>query len=164
MNKNFVEEKATEKKVVKHRNVEECRIDRAGKKIVLTRKFAKEAERFGSKACKKLIDAQAKFPQFAIETRTAKKREDIKGLTIPFMENHIVVLFGEDSTEYKSFLSQRKLSKAYKNPYMFMRNWFVKNFPNWKNYVTSSEEEQEECTATLQNAADVETTDNDVVA
>lgn len=164
MNKNFVEKKATEKKVVKQRNVEECRIDRVEKKIILTRRFAKEAESFGSDACEKLMDAQAKFPTYSIELRTAKKREDIKGLTIPFMENHIAVRFGEDSTEYKSFLSQRELANAYKNPYIFVRNWFIRNFPDWKDHSASSKDDQKNSTAASQNASDVETTDNDVVA
>ena len=54
------------------------------------------------------------------------------------MEEHITLLHEADLPTYTQ---QKRLSKAYKNPYMYMRKWFVETYPNWADYVVQNTEE-----------------------
>ena len=45
------------------------------------------------------------------------------------MEEHITLLHEADLPTYTQ---QKRLSKAYKNPYMYMRKWFVETYPKPK--------------------------------
>lgn len=125
----------------KTRNTIECKVIHKDNTIVLTKRFATAASKPGTKEFKELAKTRQMFPTYEVVARTASpsaKRVSMKGLSYDFMEEHITLLHEADLPTYTQ---QKRLSKAYKNPYMYMRKWFVETYPNWADYVVQNTEE-----------------------
>jgi len=123
------------------RNTIECKVIHKDNTIVLTKRFATAASKPGTKEFKELAKTRQMFPTYEVVARTASPsatRVSMKGLSYGFMEEHITLLHKADLPTYTQ---QKRLSKAYKNPYMYMRKWFVETYPNWADYVVQNTEE-----------------------
>ena len=112
----------------------EYRINHENSTISCGKTFMKKAGVYGSAEYNVLVGLKQDFPDYRIITvvpARAEERMSMRGLTCEFMEHHIARLYGEDSVAYKTFREQLAYSEAYKNPYMYMRKWFVENYPDW---------------------------------
>lgn len=126
-----------------HRNTVDCRVDHLNGKIVMTRKFASAANIFGTPEYKHFCAIRRDNPAYEVSVRKNKQPSDrvsFKGLNYPLMEKHIRVRFTEESPEYKEYQRQKNLSEAYKNPFMYMREWFRKTYPDWNQYPETASE------------------------
>lgn len=126
------EEKKEEKKTKKKRNVEHCKLVHEDDCIIITKDFAKRANNPSSPEFKKLAMLRREFPTYSVVARTAESsstRPSMKGLTEKFMEKHIQTLYPNDMAEYNR---QKEISKALKCSHMYMRNWFDKKYPDWR--------------------------------
>jgi transcriptional regulator of heat shock response len=124
----------------KTRHTVECKIDHMNRAIILTRRFATAASVYGTKEFSELMKIRQAFPDFEVQTRTAKRTANTnsaKGLTMAFMENHVKILHEEDFAEFES---KKLFSRAYTNPYNYMKNWFTKKYPNWNSNELSQKE------------------------
>ena len=72
------------------------RINHRAQTIELTKAFAKDAERFGSKSYKELNEARHEFPTYDIAILRQKAKDSHKGLTLKKMKN----FFDNHSEEY----------------------------------------------------------------
>lgn len=128
------EKKPEEKKTKKHRHVEHCKLVHEDDCIIITKDFAKRANNPSSPEFKKLAMLRREFPTYSVVARTAESsttRPSMKGLTKDFMEKHIQTLHPNDMDEYNK---QKTISEALKSPHMYMRNWFDKKYPDWREH------------------------------
>ena len=112
----------------------ESLIDTENNAIVCGKTFMKNASRYGTPEYNAFVGMKRDFPSYkvvVVEPKKAEAKMSTKGLTREFMEIHIATIFGTDSAEYMAFTNQMELSNAYRNPYMYMRRWFVKAYPDW---------------------------------
>mgnify|MGYP007111735976 CR=1 FL=1 len=65
------------------------RINHKAQTIELTKAFAKDAERFGSKSYKELNEARHEFPTYDIAILRQKAKDSHKGLGLDFMKKYI---------------------------------------------------------------------------
>ena len=130
--KNDEKKQEEQKKTKKHRHVEHCKLVHEDDCIIITKDFAKRANDPSSPEFKKLAMLRREFPTYSVVARTAESsstRPSMKGLTAEFMERHIRLLHSADMAEYNK---QKKISEAFKCPHMYMRNWFDKKYPDWR--------------------------------
>ena len=123
-----------QKKTKKHRHVEHCKLVHEDDCIIITKDFAKRANNPSSPEFKKLAMLRREFPTYSVVARTAESsstRPSMKGLTKDFMEKHIQTLYPNDMDEYNQ---QKNISEAFKSPHMYMRNWFDKKYPDWREH------------------------------
>ena len=128
------ENKDEQKKTKKHRHVEHCKLVHEDDCIIITKDFAKRANNPSSPEFKKLAMLRREFPTYSVVARTAESsstRPSMKGLTKDFMEKHIQTLYPNDMDEYNQ---QKNISEAFKSPHMYMRNWFDKKYPDWREH------------------------------
>ena len=109
-------------------------IDFPNRTFYFGKKFMKLAQQYGTKEYNTFLGMIRDLPDFKIVVREPKKSEtrmSTKGLTREFMELHIRTMKGEGSEEYKEFKNQLAYSEGQINPYMYLRKWFLDNYPNW---------------------------------
>lgn len=126
----------------RRRHIEECKIDHIQQRIVLTKRFAIAANHYGTPEFKCLAEIRRNFPDYDVQARTNRKRSGktiTKGLTQQTMKRYITALFGEASPQYKAYQKQLTISTAYVSPYMYMRKWFLNQYPNWQDGLTETD-------------------------
>ena len=116
----------------------ECRIDPIQNKIIVSKRFLKAAGMMNSSEYKILQQARLENPGFAVVPREIKKPETkntYRNLSFKNMELHIRERFGETSQEMKAFLRVVELSKVQQGPYAYVKSWFLKNYPDYRDYT-----------------------------
>ena len=117
-------------------------IDFVEGKIIVMKRFLKDASVIGSTAYTELTQVRKDYADFTIEIRQIAKKENKQTygkLTYDFMRDYI--LTKEDSkvvlAEYESI---RKLAKFQNAQYVFVKNWFLKKY---KSDFTKKETEDQ---------------------
>ena len=114
------------------------KINHKNQTIEMSKKFAKAAEKFGSKEYKQLREARSDYPDFKVVTVSRKasgQKESYKGLTYSYMENYIKNHDDEKKSIMAEYEMLRGLSaeaqEALAEPcsYIEMKAWFMKKFP-----------------------------------
>ena len=105
-------------------------IDFVEGKIIVMKRFLKDASVIGSTAYTELTQVRKDYADFTIEIRQIAKKENKQTygkLTYDFMRDYI--LTKEDSkvvlAEYENI---RKLAKFQNAQYVFVKNWFLKKY------------------------------------
>ena len=109
-------------------------IDIFNRTIFFGSQFLKKAKIYNSAEYHIFLGLTRDLPDFKIVVREPKKSEtrmSVKGLNREFMERHIRTMKGESSDEYTEFKNQLAYSEGQINPYMYLRKWFLENYPNW---------------------------------
>lgn len=109
-------------------------IDHVNRTLYFGKKFMKLAKQYGTQEYNTFLGLIRDMPNYKIVIREPKKSEtrmSTKGLTREFMELHIRTMKGEGSKEYEDFKHQLAYSEGQINPYMYLRKWFLENYPNW---------------------------------
>ena len=114
------------------------KINHKNQTIEMSKKFAKAAEKFGSKEYKQLREARSDYPDFKVVTVSRKasgQKESYKGLTYSYMENYIK----NHDDEKKSIMAEYEMLRgmsaetqevlAETCSYIEMKAWFLKKFP-----------------------------------
>ena len=130
-------------RIMKNIKMNECKVNHEENTIFVGKSFMTKASQYGTDEYKILLNVKHDFPDYKVNIIGPKKAVDkmsTKGLTREFMEHHIVKRYGAESEQHKEFKKQKDLSEAYINPYMYMRKWFVKKYPDWDG----KEEERQE--------------------
>ena len=113
----------------RNNNVE---IDHENNIAIVTKSFLKESETIGSPAYEELVELRKKHPGLKVNVRTIAKREDkisYEGLDYKYMEEFIKAQEGDNAaTALEEFEKTKELSRAYRAPYLFVRNWFLKKY------------------------------------
>ncbi len=108
-------------------------IDFAKGTITMNYKFQKAAQDFGSPEYKRLKALIADFPEFTVVVSAGKKitsTRPTKRLTYENMEKYIGTYENADALLAK-FESVKEKSAPIASPYKYVRDWFVKQFPDY---------------------------------
>lgn len=104
------------------------RINAAKREIVITKAFAKEAEKFRSDAYNELRDAKLENPTYKVVVNKASKRDSMKGLTFKFMEQYVEKNGTEAQLdEYKTMTKNEDGIQSMS--YGEVKGWFLAYFP-----------------------------------
>lgn len=109
------------------------RIDFVKKTITLNYKFQKAAQDYGSEEYNRLKDLIRDLPGFTVVVSAGKKitsTRPTKRLTYENMEKYIGTYENADALLAK-FESVKDASSPLASPYKYVRDWFVKQFPNY---------------------------------
>ena len=105
--------------------------------ITLTKKFAEEANQYGTEAYNLLMDVRAKG--FHIEVRKAAPRKSCP-TRITFKKMEIILSCMDYADERLAQLhAVMDAGKGQKNQYEYVRRWFLKNYPNFAEIPTLNE-------------------------
>ena len=120
---------ATEKKIAG------CKIDFTTETIVMNYKFAAAAKEYGTPEYKLLKNILADFPNMKTVVKAGReivKARPNKRLTYINMEKHITA-HDNAADLLDVFKTVKGLSKSVASPYKYVYDWFVKQFPSYKN-------------------------------
>lgn len=102
-------------------------IDYVEGKIIVSKKFLKEASNVGTIAYSELVQIRKDYPDFTIEPRQIAKRENkmtYGKLTYEFMREYIETKADKDQVLVE-FEQVQKLAKFQNAQYVFVKKWFL---------------------------------------
>ena len=124
--------------------------------VTLSASFLRKASTLGTKEYQEMLQLRHDLPGFQfqkaeVEKKTASK---YKNLTYKHMREYIAASIA-DEAEAKAMLGQMKkveaLSKVQTNPYKYVHDWFIKQFPECNRVQLQKNSEEE--TATQKTAS-----------
>lgn len=135
--------------------------------IEMSKAEAKEAGRLNSEAFAELNALRAAYPGFRIAVKSpAKSRDNMKGLTVEYMEKYIKIHDDEDGSILMEFYTLRGLDENGKKidfapvaPYGTLKQWFLTYYPEVgkmndtvNEILTKAQKKREEAMAAKQAA------------
>lgn len=109
-----------------------CRVDFMKKQIVITKRFYRESQVFGTEAFEMMLMLQAKLPNFKIMIR-----KTVKCVNTPYMPSYSLMedIIMRSSIEYpiveeglKEFGEIRDLARLTGKGYRMVRKWFLEKY------------------------------------
>ena len=120
------------------------RINHRAQTIELTKAFAKDAERFGSKSYKELNEARHEFPTYDIAILRQKAKDSHKGLGLDYMKKYIDE--HDENGKVKEIFDKCTTTKngklALEDGIAFwdLRDWFFVQYPETKDRKALAEQ------------------------
>ena len=102
-------------------------IDYIEEKIIVSKKFLKEARTINTAAYIELVNVRKNYPEFRIEIRQINKKENkmtYSELPYKFMRKYIETKDNADNV-LKEFEKIQQLSKFQNASYAFVKKWFL---------------------------------------
>lgn len=118
------------------------KLDLAKRTLTITKDFEKKLNDIGSDEYNLVKQIQHDFPNIVIvkKKRTASPKAKVnKNLTYENMRKFILTYDNHDQL-LDDFETVKSLSAPQKNPYLFVKNWFLKQFPDYQKMPKISEE------------------------
>ena len=119
---------------MKASNLKGYKIDFAANTLTMNYKFAAAAKQYGSAEYNLIKQIQADFPTISIITRVGRNittPRPTKRMTYSNMEKYINAYENADEL-LNMFEMVKKMSAPLKSPYKYVHDWFVMQFPNYK--------------------------------
>ena len=116
-------------------NVKGYKIDFTSGTIIVNYKFAEASEKYGSPEYRLLQTIKKDFPDFQVSVKSGREQKTTrynKRLTYKNMEKYIGC-FENSDVLLKRYETVKKMSKPLKSPYKFVCDWFVAQFPEYKD-------------------------------
>ena len=119
--------------------------------ITLSANFLRKASTLGTKEYYEMLQLHHDLPGFQFQKAEAEKKaaNKNKNLTYKHMREYIAAII-TDEEEAKKMLEQMQkveaLSKVQANPYKYVHDWFVKQFPDYKKVQLANNSEEESAT------------------
>ena len=117
--------------------------------IMMTKKFAAAASKYGTQEYKDLQEVRRDYPNFKVVTITRKvttQKDSYKGLTYTYMETYIKAHDDDKNSIMSEYEMLRGISKAAQEAlaepcsYNEMKNWFLKKFTEIADFHKMREE------------------------
>ncbi len=125
--------------------------------VSLSPSFLKKASQLGTAEYHDMLRLRRELPDYkfeAMKNTTQRKANKSKNLTYKHMADYINATYGKDTKEGKEALAQldkvQKLSLIQKNPYLYVRDWFIKTYPDCR--PTDDKKAEQETTDVAQGA------------
>lgn len=129
-------------------------IDHINQKVYLTASFLRAASRLGTSEYNELLALRRELPDYEfkkVEANRKKTTNKNKNLTYANMREHIKAVYRETQKADEMLKKMERvdaLSRIQANPYKYVHDWFVNEFPNYNSAAT--EYNLEELSATSQ--------------
>lgn len=117
------------------------KIDFAGRKIVIAKKFSENASRVNTAEYHELQKVRNDYPDFVVTVRSIRKNENKEsylGLNYAFMEKYIMMQ-PEAEKRMKEYQDKRLISECHSIRFPAIKQWFLKTYPEIKNYGSFTE-------------------------
>ena len=103
---------------------------------LVTKKFAKQANIFGTPEYKMWREFKKENKRARMETKNIKRNPDKKTCRNITYNNITIFINEQDNAEslLKEFQKQLELAKIQKSPYHYVVDWFVKRFPDYTEH------------------------------
>lgn len=118
----------------KNNKIKGYEIDFTTNTLFMNYKFAEASTQYGTPEYKLLQNIKNDLPNIKIVKRAGRNTKTCnanKRMTYANMENYIKVQDNADEL-MAAFVIAKEESKNKPSPYAFVRDWFVKQFPNYK--------------------------------
>ena len=118
----------------KNNKIKGYEIDFTTNTLFMNYKFAEASTQYGTPEYKLLQNIKNDLPNIKIVKRAGRKTKTCnanKRLTYANMESYIKVQDNADEL-MAAFVIAKEESKNKPSPYAFVRDWFLKQFPNYK--------------------------------
>lgn len=112
-------------------------IDFKNETITLTKAFVKKATKVGSVECEQMWELLEKYKGFKFKEKTIKRNPEkttYANLKYKNMALYIKTTEGEKSATLEELEMIKKASIIQTSPYMYVRNWFLTKYPNYKEF------------------------------
>lgn len=109
------------------------KVDFAANTVTVTKAFAEKANQINTEEYKTLMQLKKDFPGIDVVYKTRRRSTNVnanKGLTYMNMESYINVFDNRDEL-LNAFKLVKKLSVVQKNKFLFVKAWFVAQFPDY---------------------------------
>ena len=120
----------------------DIKIDYVSNTIIVTKVFLEAASTPYSEESITLQNLQREFPNMRIATRNLQRRNisnPYKGLTYKFMRNYIKTMDEANLNKYiETIMHYEKFSDNQSLVYTQVRDWFLANYPDYKELVVST--------------------------
>lgn len=117
-------------------------IDFINSKVIVTKKFVKEASTLGTESFKEMMELKTTFPTFTFEVKEIEKKENkktYKGLTVIRMIATLEVLKGSDTS--KDFQKKISVFENQRSKYALVKKYFLSLLEeNELDTITSEQE------------------------
>ena len=116
--------------------------------VTLSASFLRKASTLGTKEYHEMLQLRRDLPSFQFQKAEDEKKtaSKYKNLTYKHMREYIAASI-VDEAEAKAMLGQMKkveaLSKVQANPYKYVHDWFIKQFPECKRVQLQKNSEEE---------------------
>ena len=127
------------------------KINHADNTITLSKAFNEKAGKVNTPEYNDLKTLRADFPNYTFKLRTIKRNTNkvsYRNLTYGNMKEYIAQLEGEQSDNLRIFDKVLNTSKAQPSPYVFVKKWFLDNYPNYRDSSIFTSEVTEDATTT----------------
>ena len=117
-------------------------IDHINQKVYLTSSFLRAASRLGTPEYNELLALRRELPDYEfkkVEANRKKTTNKNKNLTYANMREHIKAVYGETQKADEMLKKMERveaLSRIQANPYKYVHDWFVYEFPNYNSVAT----------------------------
>ncbi len=112
------------------------KVDHSTHKIVMSCKFAKEAQFPDTDEFRELQTLCASFPTYTVNKRTIKlnsQKEAFNGLTYAYMEEYIPKHENAEINMQK-YLKMQELARCHSIRYSHIKKWFLETYPEVKEF------------------------------
>lgn len=110
--------------------IKDYKIDWTKRVVTMTKKFADEANVYGSPAYK-IVNGFRKDGFMLSVNKPEKRKACPTRLTFRQMETYLSCLTNADE-HIAGLHAIQEIAKAQNNPYEHVRQWFIKNYPNFR--------------------------------
>ena len=116
-----------------------CKIDFTNNTLVMNYKFHSASQEYGTPENNLVKEILKDFPSLTVVVkagRDVKTTNKNKNLTYQNMRGHIQAVYGDTQKGKEALEMLDKvvaLSKIQSNPYKYVRDWFVNEFPNYNS-------------------------------
>ena len=132
------------------KNASNYTIDIMNSTITLTKVFYKKAtSNIQSPEYAELKALMAEFPKYKIQLREIKKNPSKKtnrNLTYGNMKVYINENAGNAKADLAEFEKVKKTSCVFPSPYAYVKDWFIKKYPEYEKGLEQLEEKEEQKT------------------
>lgn len=123
--------------------MKEFSIDFVTDTITLTKKFYEMAKNYGSFENELLKGLKEEYPSMKIEIRrvqtSSKRKNPNKGLTIAYMRKFVRIMDFDNLANFKAVeMEAAELSMNNAEKYIYIKDWFLENYPNYKSFIVES--------------------------
>lgn len=133
------------------------KINHTAQTIIVTKAFSKAAANPLSDEYTLLKTVKADFPSMrVVEKESSTRRNNNKGLTYSFMRSFVANLDPDNFHAYNdTIVYYERLYKDSKKAFIYVREWFLENYPDYKDMIVDSEPKRiaKVAVVTGQNAA-----------
>ena len=133
------------------------KINAVTSEITMTKTTAQKASSINSEEYKELLQATRDFPNFTIKIIAPRTKKDTsRGLTMEYMERLVKAMTNDSERAIKEFEAVKRLNENTNFRFSKPKAYFLSKYSDWRKWLPTVEETQEEQEKITSEAAAVD--------